>query len=166
MEHILVDEILGEFRRRVFAESIVRIKKCLNILNEEQIWQRPAKEIPSVGNLVLHLCGNGKQWILSGLGKKEDTRKRDAEFAAEGGYSKQQLISLLDGFKAESDDFLTSIDAGELMLLHKVQVFEETGASILIHVIEHFSYHTGQITLITRLYTGERTEYYAGVNLN
>jgi len=70
------DALIKEVKRRLFEEGVGRIKKCLEVLNEEQIWYRPNANSNSVGNLVLHLCGNVRQWILTGLGKKEDIRQR------------------------------------------------------------------------------------------
>ena len=45
----------------------------------------------AVGNLVLHLNGNIRQWILSGVGGAHDARIRDLEFSARGGESAAAL---------------------------------------------------------------------------
>ena len=77
-----------EVRRRLFEECLPRIEICLNKLSEEQVWWRPNKESNSIGNLILHLEGNVRQWILTGIGGEADNRKRDSEFFVEGGVTK------------------------------------------------------------------------------
>jgi uncharacterized damage-inducible protein DinB len=166
METVLVtDLLLNEFRRRVMEESIPRIQRCLGMLSNEQVWQCPADGLPSVGNLVLHLCGNARQWILAALGDKPDTRQRHTEFAATDGYSAAELSDMLHALAAELENVIADLNSGKLIRLYPVQVFEESGVSILVHVIEHFSYHTGQITLMTRMCTGKHTGYYEGLAL-
>src|SRR5579863_6010403 len=64
--------------------QLARIEACVAKLTEEQLWTRYGENQNAAGNLVLHLTGNVRQWILSGIGGAEDTRVRDAEFAARG----------------------------------------------------------------------------------
>ena len=45
-----------------------KLLDCLSSLPEEEIWKRPNSHSNSVGNLILHLCGNARQWIISGIG--------------------------------------------------------------------------------------------------
>ena len=68
-----------------------RIKKCLNQLSEEEVWKKPNATTNSIGNLIIHLCGNITQYIHSSLGNHLDTRNRDLEFSTEGGLSKNVL---------------------------------------------------------------------------
>jgi hypothetical protein len=68
-----------------------RIVDCLGRLSNEQIWARGVENENSIGNLVLHLCGNVQQWIASGVGGEADVRDRDAEFAAQGGVAARGL---------------------------------------------------------------------------
>ena len=63
------------------GEYLPKIERCLAELSTEQIWWRPNSESNSIGNLVLHMCGNARQWIVAGVGGVPDTRTRDAEFA-------------------------------------------------------------------------------------
>ena len=46
-------------------EAVQTIKHCLNQLSDEQIWWRPAASMNSIGNLLLHVGGNLRQWITS-----------------------------------------------------------------------------------------------------
>jgi uncharacterized damage-inducible protein DinB len=159
-------QLISETRRRIFDESIPRIKKCLDLLNEDEVWRRPNQHSNSVGNLTLHVCGNARQWIVSGLGKKRDIRKRQEEFDELGPIPKADLIRMLDFLIIELDSVLEKVDVPLLMGLHKVQAYEESGVSILIHVIEHFSYHTGQITYFVKALKDVDTGYYAEDNLD
>lgn len=156
LSHLLILEA----ERRIFDESYQRIYKCLDLLTEEQVWQRPNENLSSIGNLILHLCGNARQWIVSGLGGKEDDRNRDREFQEGSKCSKWKLKRMLEELQIELKMVFQKINEEDLKRVRSVQVFEESGLSILIHVIEHFSYHTGQITWFTKFLTNEDTKYY------
>ena len=158
--------IVNEFERRVFEESYSRIFKCLSLLSEPSVWFSPNDQIPSVGNLVLHLCGNARQWILSGIGGVADNRDREQEFIKQNNIKKSDLIFLLENLKVNIQITLQEMDEKELVANKKIQGFNETGFSVLVHVIEHFSYHTGQITTLTKMITNKQTGYYHGLNLN
>ena len=54
---------------------------CVKKLTDEQIWQRQGAYENAVGNLVLHLCGNARQWIMHGVGGAPDVRLRRASLA-------------------------------------------------------------------------------------
>jgi uncharacterized damage-inducible protein DinB len=158
--------IVNEFERRLFQESYSRIFKCLSLLNEESIWFSPNDQIPSVGNLILHLCGNARQWVLSGIGGTLDNRNREQEFVIQKNIKKSDLIFLLENLKVNLKKTILEMPDSVLNEKKIIQGFEETGFSILIHVIEHFSYHTGQITTLTKIITNKQTGYYHGFNLN
>lgn len=157
---------IKEFERRVFEESYTRIFKCLSLLNEESIWFAPNQQIPSVGNLVLHLCGNARQWILSGIGGQTDNRNRDQEFVIQQNIRKSDLIFLLENLRVNILLIIREMPEEKFVQPMIIQGFHETGLSALIHVIEHFSYHTGQITTLTKIITNKDTSYYQGLNLN
>ncbi len=159
------DALVAETRRRLFEESIPRIKKCLAQLNEQEIWYRPNGNSNSIGNLVLHLCGNARQWIVSGLGKAPDRRLRQAEFDERGPVPTQKMLEDLDVLVADINVVLDHLKPEDLIRLHPVQVFEESGLSILVHVVEHFSYHTGQITYAVKALKDIDTAYYGQLNL-
>ena len=158
--------IIDEFQVRVFDESYVRIYKCLSLLNEEQLWESPHSSIPSVGSLILHLSGNARQWILSGLGKEPDNRSRDKEFLEHRNIRKADFIFLLENLKAQLITCLNELEEDASITEIEIQGFKVSGFSAIVHVIEHFSYHTGQITTLTKLFTNKETGYYADLNLN
>jgi uncharacterized damage-inducible protein DinB len=159
-------QIIAQFRERVFCESVPRLKKCLAELSDEEIWSRPNENSNAIGNLVLHLCGNARQWILSGLGGMPDKRERQKEFDQRTIIPKADLLKLLDDLVVELDSLLDKITAIELLRVRPVQIYQETGVSILIHVIEHFSYHVGQMTYAVKYMKNKQMGYYGGQNLS
>jgi uncharacterized damage-inducible protein DinB len=159
-------EIIAQFRERVFQESIPRLKKCLAELTDEEIWWRPNENSNAIGNLVLHLCGNARQWVLSGLGGAPDMRERQKEFDQRAIIPKAILLDLVDTLQADIDKRLDTISATELLRVRPVQIYQETGVSILIHVIEHFSYHVGQMTYSVKYMKNKQLGYYDGLNLS
>lgn len=162
----ITDALVLEANRRLFDESVVRIKKCLNELSEDEIWNRPNASLSSIGNLVLHLCGNVTQWIGTGLGKQPDNRIRDLEFEPDSRVGKTALIKRLDQMEVNTRKVLDQLTETELLAVHRTQGFEENGLSIMVHVIEHFSYHTGQITWQTKLLKNKDMGYYGNLDLN
>ena len=76
-----VGELFLTFSRERLQLLASRIADCLGRLSDEQIWQRGSEVENSVANLVLHLCGNVRQWIISGVGGQADIRQRDEEFS-------------------------------------------------------------------------------------
>jgi len=120
----------------------------------------------SVGNLVLHLLGNVRQQILSGLCGAPDRRRRQEEFDEKGPIPAGELLRRLDALMTEVDQALDRLDPATLLTVRKVQGYEESGLSILVHVIEHFSYHVGQMTYFVKSRKAIDMGYYAGIDLN
>lgn len=164
---MLTKELLfDQFEKRVFDESYTRIFKCLTMLSEEQLWYQVNKEIPAIGSLVMHLCGNARQWILSGIGGTPDNRDRDLEFQIHPNIKKSDLIFLLENLRVNIRQTFEEITEGDLLKTYQIQGFSESGFSVVVHVLEHFTYHTGQITTLTKLHTNLATGYYDSFNLN
>jgi len=160
------DLLVNEVHRRLIVENIPRIKKCLGELTTEEIWFRPNENSNSVGNLVLHLCGNVRQWLLSGLGGYPDHRMRQKEFDELGPIPTSVLERHLNELAEETGKVLKKLTAEKLLQPVEVQGFRESGISVLVHVVEHFSYHTGQITYYVKWRKNINTGYYAGINLS
>lgn len=157
--------LVTEVNFRLFDECIPRIKNCLDRLPDEKVWWRPNESSNSIGNLVLHLCGNVRQWIVSGAGEEPDVRRRQEEFDERGPVSREKLLELLNALEPDVRRILIKVDAEDLMTVKPVQVYEHTVLTMLIHVTEHFSYHTGQIAWITKMLTDEDLGFYAGEDL-
>lgn len=154
------DALIAETRRRLFEESIPRIEKCLELLTEDEIWYKANANSNSVGNIILHLCGNVRQWIGAGLGKLPKVRQRDEEFSTKGGFTKKEILEKLKQVQEMSESILSKITHEDLLAIHEVQVYQESGLSILVHVTEHFSYHVGQITYFVKAKKDLDTKYY------
>lgn len=160
------DALVVEVKRRLLGESLPRLRACLERLSEEALWRRPNANTPSAGNLIVHLCGNARQWIVAGLGGAEDGRDRAAEFAEEARRPKTELASLLERTMADVAATLDGLDPADLLRPRRVQIYDETGLSILVHVVEHFSYHVGQVTYIVKSTQDVDLGYYKGEDLN
>lgn len=157
---IFCDALVAETSRRLFEEGIPRIKKCLDLLTEDEIWYKPNENSNSVGNIILHLCGNVRQWLGAGLGKLPKVRQRDEEFSTKGGFNKKEILEKLKELQEMSEKVLSKVTHEDLLTVHDVQVYQETGLSILVHVTEHFSYHVGQITYFVKAKKDADTGYY------
>jgi len=103
------NSLVIEFERRVFEESYPRIFTCLALLDEKSVWEKPNPSVPAIGNLVLHLCGNARQWILSGLGNQPDNRKRDEEFVVQKSIRKADLIFLMENLRVNLKETLQAL---------------------------------------------------------
>jgi uncharacterized damage-inducible protein DinB len=143
-----------------------KIESCMNELDETDIWFYPNEHVNSVGNLILHLSGNIRQYIISSLGEGPDLRERDLEFSTDGGYTKTELFNKLRDTVGEAKSVIVNISEEKLLRKRSVQGFIYTGIGNIIHVTEHYSYHTGQIILLTKLFKNKDMGFYSGVNLN
>jgi uncharacterized damage-inducible protein DinB len=141
-----------------------RIQDCLGRLSAEQVWMRNTGNENSVGNLVLHLCGNVGQWIGSAVGGKPDTRQRDQEFAARGDAPSAELAQRLAATVAEATAIIRNLTPERLTEKTTVQQYHVTVMEVIFHVVEHFAQHTGQIIFATKLLTGQDLGYYAHLN--
>ena len=166
MTDALAAGIISEARRRMVGESRERILTCLEKLSDAEIWHRPNAETVSIGNLVLHLCGNVRQWIVSGIGGAPDVRRRAYEFSERGPIPRAVLISRLNETLSAADETLKSLDSAALARTYRIQGNDETGVAAVIHVVEHFSYHTGQIVYFVKSRHGVDLGFYAGQDLN
>ncbi|MBX9734994.1 MAG: DUF1572 domain-containing protein [Chitinophagaceae bacterium] len=150
-EQKLATTIIEAVNQYLIEENFTKLHKCITLLTNEQIWFRPTSNINSIGNIVLHLCGNISEWILNAIDGQTLIRKRNEEFTANNSYSKQELLELLSIKKAQVVDVLKKVNTSELLRIRKVQVYDATGTSVLLHVTEHFSYHVGQVAYQTKI---------------
>lgn len=157
-------------------ENTIRVEKCLSVLTEEQVWSLPLSltylqgenkpVLNSIGNLILHLEGNITQYINSSLGGADDVRFRVAEFAPNQKIGARKLLKRITKCSTKAVDVIASATEIELNKKRLVQGFQLSGTGIIIHVVEHYSYHVGQIALITKLFTNEDLGFYANLDLN
>jgi uncharacterized damage-inducible protein DinB len=142
---------LSSSQERLAKLGLPLIVKSLQQLSEEEIWWRPNPASNSAGNLVLHLCGNVRQWIVSHLGGAEFERKRDLEFSEKGPIPRNKLVAQLRRTVRDACRVLTRLSDDSLAQKHVIQGLHVNGLEAVYHVVEHFSYHTGQIIYITKL---------------
>jgi len=144
-------EVVAYARHSLARHHLPRIERCLAMLSEKEIWWRPHPTSNSIGNLVLHLSGNVRQWILSGLGGAPDHRQRDKEFAESGPIPRRKLLSELRSTVTQACRVIERLTPGALKRERTIQGFRVTGLRALLHVTEHFAHHSGQIILVTKL---------------
>jgi uncharacterized damage-inducible protein DinB len=137
-----------------------RIAVCLDKLDPGQIWMRGGENENAVGNLVLHLCGNVRQWIVSGVGDQPDTRDRDREFDARGGLPAAELMQKLRDTVEQATAVIGSVTPARLAERLTIQGYNVTVLEAIYHVVEHFSHHTGQILFATKALTGGDLGFY------
>ena len=139
--------------RTYFAEDYLpKIERCLELLTDEQIWWRENPHSNSIGNLLLHLSGNVRQWIVCSLEGAPDARDRDSEFAQRGIIPRDELIARLKQTLGEADTTLANFDPDKLLERHVIQGLDVTALEAIFHVVEHFSMHTGQIILMAKMF--------------
>jgi uncharacterized damage-inducible protein DinB len=139
---------------------------CLERVEESKIWEKPNESSNSIGNQMLHICGNMNQYIISSLGAHDDIRNREEEFSMTTGFTKNQLLQKLENTIENARAVLKQCDAEQLLKKREVQGFNLSGIGIVIHAVEHYSYHTGQIAFWTKLMTNNDLGFYDGIDLN
>ena len=144
----------------LLGDYLPKIERCFEKLNDEQIWWRANEESNSIGNLILHLCGNARQWIVSGVGSRPDARNRDSEFEQREVISRDELLTLLRTTLSEVETTLRTLDPALLLERRQIQGHDVDLLEAIFHVTEHFSMHTGQIILLTKLLTGTDLRFY------
>ena len=163
------NDFIAEFKEQIILrieENTARIKTCLDLLNEEEFWFQANPETNSIANLILHLSGNITQYVISSLGMEKDIRDRDLEFNSKKNFNKEQLFQKISSTCKKAISIIKKSTEKDLHHSRKVQGFEMTGIGILIHATEHYSYHTGQIALSTKLIVQKDLGFYADLDLN
>jgi uncharacterized damage-inducible protein DinB len=143
--------ILEQWKLEVPGNYVKRITESLVELPDEEIWWRPNDASNSLGNLMLHLCGNMRQWIIAGLGGAEDIRKRDLEFSEKGPIPRAELVEKLEGVVKEATRVIMRLSAVDLLKRYNIQGFKVIGYEALIHVTTHVAYHSGQVVYVAKM---------------
>ena len=161
------DELAVELVRASRHElrlSLDKIERALARIEPEQAWQRVHENENAIGNLLLHLAGNVRQWIVCGLGGAPDNRDRPAEFAQREAVPLDELFGKLRATVEEAESVLEGLSIDALRATHQIQVYEVIGAHAVLHVITHFAEHTGQIIWAVKRLTGEDLGFYANLD--
>jgi uncharacterized damage-inducible protein DinB len=152
---MLAQAFLDESRRLLSQSYLPRIARCLEGLSDDTVWWRANPESNSMANLLLHLSGNLRQWIVSGLGGVPDVRNRPQEFDARGQTTAADLLSALTTTVLEADRVLATLSPDALGEPRRIQGSDVTVFEAIYHAVEHFSMHTGQIILLTKMWKGD-----------
>lgn len=149
-------------RTRFYLDTEYRTKlRCaVEALPPEALWWRPHALSNSVGNLLLHLAGNIRQWIVSGVGGAPSSRNRAEEFAATDGPPAMELLADLERALSEVDQVLSTLTADRLLDRRVIQGRDVPVLEAILHVVEHFSHHLGQIILLTKLHAPGAVQFY------
>lgn len=164
-----IEKFRGEFIENScyrMEESLRMVTISLDQISEEQLWLKPNSSLNSIGTLILHLCGNMTQYGIASLLELKDARNRDAEFAADGGYSKKELLDLLSTTIDRVKNCMNTVTLDRLISKKQVQGFEFSGIGNIVHLVEHLSYHTGQIAFWVKQLKNEQLGFYDGHDLN
>ncbi len=147
------DTLLREFCSsavRKLEQDAAQIARCAGLLSLDELWSRPNEHCNSVANLVLHLTGNLRQWIVSGVGGEPFGRDRPAEFAARDARPADEILPPLLHTVRRAGEILAALSAEALGRRHAIQGYHVSAMQAVFHVVEHFSFHTGQIVHITK----------------
>ena len=154
------EAFIAHSRALLKSDYLPKIERCLEQLNDADMWWRADAGSNSIGNLLLHLSGNVRQWIVSGVGSAPDLRERQAEFDAHAGLGRAGLLERLKGTLDEVDAVLARVAPSELLEQRRIQDCDVSLLEAIFHVVEHFSMHTGQIILITKMLTQSDLRFY------
>jgi uncharacterized damage-inducible protein DinB len=147
---------LGESRQYLRGAYLTAIEGSVAQLTDAQVWWRPNEASNSIGNLILHLSGNVRQWIVGGVGRQPNERNRQLEFDEREAIPKEQLLARLRTVLDEADAVLASLTEAGLTERREIQGHDTTTLKAIYHVVEHFSTHTGQILWIVKSQLGAR----------
>jgi uncharacterized damage-inducible protein DinB len=149
-------------RSRYFLATEYRTKlRCaVEALPADALWWRANEKSNSVANLLLHLNGNIRQWIVRGVGGAAGARDRAAEFSATDGPDAGVLLADLESTLAEVDRILGALTPADLVERRSIQGRDLTVLEAVYHVVEHFSLHLGQIVLIAKFHAPGSIEFY------
>jgi Protein of unknown function (DUF1572) len=146
---------VGSEAGRELASALSKIKHCLSQLTDEQVWWRSRPSLNSIGNLILHLCGNLHQWIVAGLDGVADARDRVAEFSELGPIPRGELLRRLEAVVDEAKEVLGRLTATQLLAVRRIQGFDVTGLAAIFDSVPHFRGHTQEIISMTRSQLGD-----------
>ena len=164
-ETLIAEELVKNAVYRM-DKSTLMIQMSLTKISEEEVWLKPNESLNSIANLILHLCGNITQYIISSLGEAEDIRERDLEFSTSQGLNKAELLTKLEVILDKAKHVILDADPEQLLKIRIVQGFSFSGVGVILHVVEHYSYHTGQIAFWVKQLKNKDLGFYEGRDLN
>src|SRR4051812_37049601 len=88
------------------------VRKIVDDLSDQELWQKPLEPGNSVGHLILHLTGNLNHFEGAQLGKTGYTRDREREFSESRPPAREVLLADLDAAVATFRRVVASLDVG------------------------------------------------------
>jgi uncharacterized damage-inducible protein DinB len=156
----LGQNFIDRSRAYLTDEYRIKMRKTVRALPAEMLWWRPNEEANSVGNLLMHLEGNLRQWIIGGVGGAPDVRNRAGEFAAKEGASAEELLRRLEQTLDEADAVLARLRPEQLAERRRVQARDVTVLEAVYQVVQHFALHLGQIILVAKAQVPGAVKFY------
>jgi uncharacterized damage-inducible protein DinB len=153
-------EFITRSRHYLMEEYRTKLRKAVKVIPASEIWRRPNEQSNSVGNLLMHLAGNVGQWIVSGVGGRQDTRDRPAEFETRGGASADELLARLEVVLQEADQVLARLTPIDLMERRTIQGRDVSVMAAVYSAVQHFSTHLGQIIMIAKEHAPGAIRFY------
>lgn len=130
------------------------VTACCDRLTEEQMWHRGAEHENSVANLLLHLSGNMRQWIMHGIGGQSDIRERDAEFATSASHTGGQVREIFVATITDAASIIVAVPRERLVDIIDPQPTGPwrfpTILEAIYKVVGHVDHHVGQIIVLTK----------------
>jgi uncharacterized damage-inducible protein DinB len=152
---VIEEAFLLQSRRLLTDSYLPRIETAVRGLSDEQVWWRANAESNSVGNLLLHLAGNVRQWIVSGFGGAVDHRDRQREFDERGPLPAAELLARIRSAVEDADRVLAHVAPATLLEHRRIQTYDVTVLQAVYTVVEHFSMHTGQVIALAKMWKGD-----------
>jgi hypothetical protein len=154
-----------EFSRwKLLEQYWPRLRSCVDSLTDEQVWWRPNEASNSIGNLILHLDGNVRQWLVASFSKMADVRDRPAEFKQRGAISTKALLEQIDRTLQEASEVLARLTEADLVASYEIQGYTVSGLHAVYQVVEHFGLHYGQIVYVTKMLQARDLGFYRELN--
>jgi hypothetical protein len=162
----VAQNFIDRSRAYLTDEFRIKLRKTLDALPDELLWWRPNDESNSVGNLVLHLEGNVRQWIVGAVGGAPDVRNRAGEFAAREGGTREELTHRMEQTLDEVDAVLAKLRPEQLTERRRVQARDVSVLDAVYQVVQHFALHLGQIILVAKAQVPGAVKFYADAGGN
>lgn len=156
----MASSFLERSRYYLAHEYPAKLRLVLRETPAPAVWHRPNEGSNSIGNLVVHLAGNIREWIVSGIGGAPVSRDRASEFARRDGQAAEDLMLELESVVRDADAVLAALGEADLDRPCIIQGRETTVLGAIYHVVEHFAMHTGQIILLAKMHAPGTIHFY------
>ncbi len=150
---------LVEEAANCLTSGVAKIRHCVGQMSDEQVWWRPEPSMNAVGNLILHLCGNLRQWTVAGIGDQPDVRDRPSEFSERWAIPKAELLGRLDEVVAAATEVLSTLSPEDLLRVRRIQGFDVSALGAIFSSFPHFTGHVQEIVCLTRMQLGPDYRY-------